>query len=90
MRSINTLLLLLFSMSLSAQTWRANLYAGYVMGETIFSATDPKTGATNRINGGLHLATGLEYRKKEKRGYELLLFNQSTTVSDWYYQEGQR
>jgi outer membrane protein OmpA-like peptidoglycan-associated protein len=87
MRSINTLLLLLFSMSLSAQTWRANLYAGYVMGETIFSATDPKTGATNRINGGLHLATGLEYRKKEKRGYELLLFNQSTTVSDWYYQE---
>ncbi len=87
MRSINTLLILLFSMSLSAQTWRANLYAGYVMGETIFSATDPKTGATNRINGGLHLATGLEYRKQEKRGYELLLFNQSTTISDWYYQE---
>ena len=57
------------------------------MGETIFSATDPKTGATNRINGGLHLATGLEYRKQEKRGYELLLFNQSTTISDWYYQE---
>lgn len=87
MRSINTLLILLFAMSLNAQTWRANLYAGYVMGETIFSATDPKTGATNRINGGLHLATGLEYRKQEKRGYELLLFNQSTTVSDWYYQE---
>lgn len=74
-------------MSLSAQTWRANLYAGYVMGETIFSATDPKTGATNRIKGGLHLATGLEYRKQEKRGYELLLFNQSTTITDWYYQE---
>ena len=88
MRSINTLLILLFSLSLNAQTWRANLYAGYVMGETIFSATDPKTGATNRINGGLHLATGLEYRKQEKRGYELLLFNQSTTISDWYYQEG--
>ena len=57
------------------------------MGETIFSATDPKTGATNRIHGGLHLATGLEYRKKEKRGYELLFFNQSTDVSNWYYQE---
>lgn len=87
MRSINTLLLLFISMSLSAQTWRANLYAGYVMGETIFSATDPKTGATNSIHGGLHLATGLEYRKKEKRGYELLFFNQSTDVSNWYYQE---
>lgn len=88
MRSINTLLILLCCLSLNAQTWRANLYAGYVMGETIFSATDPKSGATNRINGGLHLATGLEYRKQEKRGFELLLFNQSTTISDWYYQEG--
>lgn len=87
MRSINTLLLLFISMSLSAQTWRANLYAGYVMGETVFSATDPKTGATNRINGGLHLATGLEYRKDEKRRYEILFFNQSTKISNWYYQE---
>lgn len=88
MRSIiTTLLTMLLSLSLNAQTWRANFYTGYVMGETIFSATDPKTGATNKIKGGLHLAAGLEYRKQEKRGYEILLLNQSTSISDWYYQE---
>jgi hypothetical protein len=86
MRSITTTLLtLLLSLSINAQTWRANLYAGYVMGETVFSATDPKTGATNQIKGGLHFAAGLEYRKQEKKGYEILLLNQSTSISDWYY-----
>jgi outer membrane protein OmpA-like peptidoglycan-associated protein len=88
MRSITTTLLaMLLSLSLNAQTWRANLYAGYVMGETVFSATDPKTGATNKIKGGLHVAAGLEYRKQEKRGYEILLLNQFTSISNWFYQE---
>ena len=80
---------LVTALSSIGQEYRFHGSAMYALDETAYVSTNPsESGAVSTVKGGLGFGLGVERRKSQSFGFELIYMRQDTRVKDWYYPSG--